>query len=175
MAIATVDMKHGMQVTHPGDTGTWEVLDKHPDNRTWWLHRWNDGVWETTYAHERDMSPADESTLQAPVTESNKWTAAPFNMAGNDGPRRVRGYVWGKWGTAQREHAYPGFRLWDVRHLPTGLAIGSRDTLPLARGLITRLQGESFPALDCSPFGVKPAGDATREELARLRVILDGA
>jgi hypothetical protein len=47
------DIKHGMTVSLDGEH--WEALDRSPmtktgPNETWWLHRWNDGVWQTTEA-----------------------------------------------------------------------------------------------------------------------------
>jgi hypothetical protein len=52
MALAAKDIKHGMAVAIKGIHGQWEVLDKHPQCAYWWLHRWNDGVWQTTYEHQ---------------------------------------------------------------------------------------------------------------------------
>jgi hypothetical protein len=55
MALAAADLKPGIIVAARGVAGQWEVLDRHPTPAHWWLHRWNAGVWETTYEHQRDL------------------------------------------------------------------------------------------------------------------------
>lgn len=56
MALAASEIKHGMLVVAHGQPGQWEVLDRHPGNKTWWLHRRNAaGDWETTSEHQQNM------------------------------------------------------------------------------------------------------------------------
>ena len=56
MALAAADLKHGTVVVIDGSTcGQWELLDKHPRAAHWWLHRWHNGVWQTTYEHPRNL------------------------------------------------------------------------------------------------------------------------
>lgn len=179
MTIATADMKHGMKVTlsyaEDGDrsAGVWEVLDKSPRNRQWWLHRWNDGVWETTEAAETAMVAADTSELSAPVLFSAKWTKAAYTTADVTTvpatPKRQTGYVMGHWGTRRDEL----FKEWRITHLPTGLSVGSRPTMPTARALITALSGLELTALDRVPFGDQEAARLATEELQTIKTLMD--
>jgi hypothetical protein len=53
MALAAKDIKHGMAVAIKGQSGQWEILDRHPQKAHWWLHRRNAaGDWETSYEHQ---------------------------------------------------------------------------------------------------------------------------
>lgn len=172
MAIATVDMKHGMRVkTHSGE---WEVLDRHPNNRTWWLHRWNDaGEWETDYAHEGEMEVLDVETLAEPIQESAKWTKAPFNTANSKtGKERKTGYVLGKWG-AHQVGSFAHERRWVITHLPSGLSVKDRPTVAEARALIEQLAAMELPLLARLEFGCKPTAIESADT-AKLLEFLQG-
>lgn len=53
MALKSSDVRIGMPVTRDGEK--WEVVSPHPDSGKFWLHRWVDGKYETTFAHIRDL------------------------------------------------------------------------------------------------------------------------
>lgn len=42
-------VSRGMRVRINGDPEPWVVLERHPEPLHWWLHRWRDGQWETTF------------------------------------------------------------------------------------------------------------------------------
>lgn len=162
MAIASADMKHGMQVST--ESGTWEVLDRHPNNRTWWLHRWNDaGKWETDYCHEQHMEAVSE--LSPAVTERATWGRAAFNSFTNGKAFRRMGYVVGKWGVFRGNSGYG----WTIYHLPTGLSLPNgtwldyRSTLADVRQLAELLAAEDFPMLHAAEFGTKPSAEYKTE------------
>lgn len=171
MAIATADMKHGMTVTT--HSGEWEVLDKHPLAGNWWLHRWNAGVWETDYCHERGMDAVSE--LSPVVTDAAKWGRAPFNICKDGKPVRQMGYALGKWGVDNRE-----IFGWTVTYLPTGLSVpihtmvGYRPTIAEVRGVVEMLASHDFPVLDSLAFGEVPT-EQHRPELERLKALLTPA
>jgi hypothetical protein len=171
MSIATSDMRHGMKVSLE-NSGEWEVLDRTPRNRTWWLHRWNNGKWETTDAHEDYMDAVSE--LSEAVTERATWGRAPFNTSSNrNGSIRRVGYALGKWGTHKNSNGYG----WTVTHLPTGLSVptdrilGYRATITEVRAVVEMLAAEDFPLLDGLEFGSKPV-EVVRPEIERLKALL---
>lgn len=166
--LATYDMRHGLKVVT--ETGEWEVLDRHPLNRHWWLHRWNRfGQWETDYAHENEMTAVAGELAEA-VTERAKWGKCPFNTSGAEGPVRQVGYALGKWGTYKVKDWG-----WRVVHLPTGLSVpthellGHSPTLKEVKGLVEKLAADSFPLLDEAGFGAKVGNN---DDVRRLRKML---
>lgn len=176
MAIATSDMKHGMQVTVNSDR-VWEVLDRHPLPGNWWLHRWNaEGEWETTYNHENSMTAVSE--LSPAVTETAKWSRVPFNIVntttGTPIPDRKIGYALGKWGAHKRAGTNNG---WTVTHLPTGFSVPTDKLLSYCcnmaevRAVVELLASHDFPNLDSVPFGITP-GDAAKPDMERLKALL---
>ena len=49
------DVKHGIHVTVNSER-VWEVLDRKAAS-VWWLHRWTeDGKWEYTFTHHKNMT-----------------------------------------------------------------------------------------------------------------------
>jgi hypothetical protein len=168
-----MDMRHGMRVTFNGKE--WDVLDRHPLNREWWLHRWQGGQWETTHAHEMSMDAADAAALSEPISESDKWTKAAFNIA--DGttmpalPKRKTGYVLGKWGAHKRDDTR--WQAWTITHLPTGLSVKHAANLQETRATLETLAAQDFPLLHAAAFGHKPAeADAAAADVARLKELL---
>lgn len=66
------DIKHGIVVSgHMSEQ--WEVLDRHPKNNFWWLHRRDSaGGWITSYAHITELQPVNSGSRQESLlTEGN--------------------------------------------------------------------------------------------------------
>ena len=76
MALTAAQVKPGMAIVVAGLMGQWEVLDKHPRPAHYWLHRWNDGVWETTCEHMRDFHKVADGSRHEHIQPELEMTAA---------------------------------------------------------------------------------------------------
>ena len=52
--LAASDVRIGQSIAYQGEA--WSVLAPHPDSGSFWLHRWIDGDYQTTFAHVRELA-----------------------------------------------------------------------------------------------------------------------